>query len=109
MGHYLGSLLKSIRGEFDSTRTDVDARVLSVDPGTPSTPALVLVRGIGAYLYCLDIDEEVLDHAREIVRCQGLEACMQFFLLPPAELVFSRYVTHFLVASLVQQRSAVLA
>ncbi|RQI84923.1 TonB-dependent siderophore receptor [Pseudomonas aeruginosa] len=109
MGRYLGSLLESIRGELDSAGIDADARVLFVGSGALPTSALVLAREVGAHLCCLDIDEEALSYAREIARCQGLEARMQFSSLPPAELAFSRDATHFLIASLVQQKSAVLA
>ena len=86
MGRYLGSLLESIRGELDSAGIDADARVLFVGSGALPTSALVLAREVGAHLCCLDIDEEALGCAREIARCQGLEARMQFSSLPPAEL-----------------------
>ncbi|VTL98239.1 Uncharacterised protein [Pseudomonas aeruginosa] len=105
MGRYLGGLLESIRGELDSAGIDADARVLFVGSGALPTSALVLAREVGAHLCCLDIDEEALGCAREIARCQGLEARMQFSSRPPAELAFSRDATHFLIASLVQQKA----
>lgn len=40
---------------------------------------------------------------------RGWRRACSFPSLPPAELAFSRDATHFLIASLVQQKSAVLA
>lgn len=108
MGCYLGSLLEFICGEFDSVGIDVDVWVLFVGFGVLLILVLVLVWEVGVYLCCLDIDEEVLGYVCEIVCCQGLEVCMQFFLLLLVELVFFCDVMYFLIVLLVQQKSVVL-
>jgi hypothetical protein len=108
-GSYLASLSGAVHGELRSATIDRDARVIFIGAGALPTSAMLIARETGAALLCLDIDEEAVALGAALAAREGLQGSVKFSSQPVTQAGFARDATHFVVASLVREKQAVLA
>lgn len=63
------------------------ALVLDIGCGTGG-PSIALARDMGAYLICIDVEQHLLDRAKELARQEGVGDRIEFKLVEPGPLPF---------------------
>lgn len=106
---YLQGLSHTVQGEVAALGIDASARVMLVGAGALPTTALSLARETGAEIYGIDIDEEAVRLAQNVVSCCGLDGQVHISGLSIASHWFTANATHFIVASLVARKDQILA
>ncbi|MFW2270604.1 nicotianamine synthase family protein [Burkholderia orbicola] len=108
LGSYLDSLTLSVRTEIARSGITDQARLLFIGSGSFPTSAMLIARETRAQLCCIDIDDDANLLGSQIANRQGLGGLIEFTSAPIATLPFARRATHFMVASLVETKAAVL-
>ncbi|NQX67634.1 hypothetical protein HQN90_16055 [Paenibacillus alba] len=108
ISEYMQKLSHSVRADVTCMQVTEQSKVVFIGSGALPLSALTIAQESGAEVICLDIDLEAVELGRHTAAMSGLGSRVAFSHKRISELAVAREATHFIIASLVENKLEIL-